>query len=48
MDHIIHNAYEVLVKGHISIRERNGLKSSRTKGGVEDACPPIPSLRFPL
>ena len=27
MDRIIHNAYEVLVEGRISMRERHGLKS---------------------
>ena len=36
MDRIIHNAYEVLVEGRISMRERNGLRSSRTKSGEED------------
>ena len=35
MDRIIHNAYEVLVEGRISMRERNGLRSSRTKSGEE-------------
>ncbi len=37
MDHIIHNAYEVLVEGRVSMRERNCLKSSLPKGGEEDA-----------
>lgn len=37
MDRIIHNAYEVLVEGRVSMRERNGLKSSRAEGGEEDA-----------
>ena len=37
MDRIIHNAYEVLVEGRVSMRERNGLKSSHSKGGEEDA-----------
>ena len=36
MDRIIHNTYEVLVEGHVSMLERNGLKSSYSKGGVED------------
>ena len=35
--HIIHNAYEVLVEGRVSMRERNGLKSSHAEGGEEDA-----------
>ena len=37
MDRIIHNAYEVLVEGRVSMRERNGLKSSPSKGGEDDA-----------
>ena len=37
MDRIIHNAYEVLVEGRVSMRERNALKSSRTEGGEGDA-----------
>ena len=37
MDRIIHNAYEVLVEGRVSMRERNGLKSSLTEGGEDDA-----------
>lgn len=37
MDRIIHNAYEVLVEGRVSMRERNGLKSSRAKGAEQDA-----------
>lgn len=36
MDRIIHNACKVLVEGHISMRERNGLKSSLSKGGEDD------------
>jgi len=37
MDRIIHNAYEVLVDDWVSMRERNGLKSSLPKGGEGDA-----------
>ena len=37
MDRIIYNAYEVLVEGRVSMRERNGLKSSCTEGGEGDA-----------
>ena len=37
MDRIIHNAYEVLVEGRVSMRERNGLKSSHAKGGEKNA-----------
>lgn len=32
MDHIIHNAYEVLVEGRVCMRERNALKTSPSKG----------------
>lgn len=34
-DNII--TYEVLVEGRVSMRERNGLKFSYSKGGEEDA-----------
>ena len=36
MDRIIHNAYEVLVDGRVSMRERKGLKAAR-EGGGQDA-----------
>lgn len=36
MDRIIHNAYEVLVEGRVSMRERNGLKSSYVESGEPD------------
>ena len=36
MDRIIHNAYEVLVEGRVSMRERNGLKYSHVESGEAD------------
>ena len=33
MDRIIHNAYEVLVEGKDSMRERKGLKAVQEGGG---------------
>ncbi len=36
MDRIIHNAYEILIEGRVSMRERNGLRSSHAEGGEGD------------
>ena len=36
MDRIIHNAYEVLVEGKVSMQERKGLKAVQ-EGGDQDA-----------
>lgn len=33
MDRIIHNSYEVLIDGRVSMRERHGLRASATKEG---------------
>lgn len=34
LDRIIHNAYDILIEGKISMRERHGLKSALDAGGV--------------
>ncbi len=31
MDRIIHNSYEVLIDGRVSMRERHGLRASASK-----------------
>ena len=36
MDRIIHNSYEIMVEGRVSMRERKGLKASAKKGSGED------------
>ncbi len=37
IDRIVYNVYEVLIKGRVSMKEHNSLKSSLPKGGEEDA-----------
>lgn len=37
MDRIIHNSYEIMVEGRISMRERKGLRAALQKGGMPNA-----------
>lgn len=36
MDRIVHNSYEILVEGRISMRERKGLKASMQESGADN------------
>lgn len=37
MDRIIHNSYEIMVEGRISMRERKGLRAALQEGGMPNA-----------
>ena len=39
MDRMIHNAYEVLMEGRVSMRKRNGLKFSQATDGEITVSP---------